>query len=180
MTTKEIMTPIQETDGFVIPGKGKKRHSQMQQFANYILNISKIIGFKQSSRGWCYQLEGFNVIDKGGFDRIQKLINLCRKQGYLPIDFVAEESSRKLQGYFPVSEISPEQTLYRQFQWVKEAHDFYNPDYWSLFDYYIIMLVEKVDLVTLFEPVCEKYNIKIGNSRGWSSILQRANMAKEF
>src|SRR5690606_38765788 len=38
----------------------------------------------------------------------------------------------------------------------------------------------KVDLVTLFSPVCKKYKIPIANSKGWSSMLQRAEYARRF
>ena len=42
------------------------------------------------------------------------------------------------------------------------------------------MVVEKIDLVTLFRPVCAKYHIPIANSKGWSSMLQRAEYARRF
>jgi hypothetical protein len=42
------------------------------------------------------------------------------------------------------------------------------------------MLVEKIDLKTLFEPICLKYHIPVANSKGWSSILQRAEYARRF
>ena len=42
------------------------------------------------------------------------------------------------------------------------------------------MIVEKIDLVTLFQPVCSKYHIPIANAKGWSSILQRAEYTRRF
>ena len=42
------------------------------------------------------------------------------------------------------------------------------------------MVVEKIDLVTLFSPICEEYHIPIANSKGWSSMLQRAEYARRF
>lgn len=42
------------------------------------------------------------------------------------------------------------------------------------------MVVEKIDLKTLFEPVCKQFHIPIANSKGWSSMLQRAEYAKRF
>jgi len=41
-------------------------------------------------------------------------------------------------------------------------------------------MVEKVDMVTIFNPICRKYHIPIANSRGFSSILQRANIGRRF
>jgi hypothetical protein len=42
------------------------------------------------------------------------------------------------------------------------------------------MVVEKIDLVTLFQPICADYHIPIANSKGWSSILQRAEYCRRF
>lgn len=175
----EMVIPI-ATEDFVIPGKGKKRPGQLKQFADFILKVSKLIDFELSSRGWCYQLEGFNVINKGQFNLVQKIINECRKKGYLPIDFVAEDSARELEGNFSITEVSREQFLHKQIQWVLESYRMYNADYWRSFEYYVVMLVEKVDLIGLFQPVCREYKIKIANSKGWSSISQRAEIAEEF
>ncbi|MHA1170221.1 MAG: hypothetical protein ACTSRU_20530, partial [Candidatus Hodarchaeales archaeon] len=57
---------------------------------------------------------------------------------------------------------------------------YYTPDWWDGEEYYIQMLVEKIDLKTLFKPVCEKYHIPIATSKGWSSMLQRAIYARRF
>lgn len=160
--------------------RGNKRKSFLQEFATYLQEISKKVGFKLSSRGWCYQLEGFNVINKGQFDKCQKYINEARKKGFLPIDFVAEESARKFQGILEPTTKHPAEQLLGRINRVLQGHQFYFPDYWEDEEYYIQMLVEKIDLVTLFEPICVKYHIPIANSRGWSSILQRAEMALRF
>ena len=71
--------------------RGINRIPELEAFSSQLKALSKQIGFKLSSRGWCYQLEGFGLINKGQFNRIQNLINECRKGGYLPVDFVAEE-----------------------------------------------------------------------------------------
>jgi hypothetical protein len=60
------------------------------------------------------------------------------------------------------------------------AAEYFTPDWWDGEEYYIQMVVEKIDLVTLFRPVCEEYHIPIANSKGWSSMLQRAEYARRF
>jgi hypothetical protein len=57
---------------------------------------------------------------------------------------------------------------------------YYTPiSFWEDKDIYIEMLVEKIDLKSLFGPICRRYHIPIANARGWSdlntrwSILQR-------
>lgn len=150
------------------------------EFSNFLINISDEIGFKVSARGWAYILEQKRYINKDEFDKVSNLINKCRKEGYLPIDFVAEEDARSFKGI----EEPFENTVVEDFgSWLhssmRVAHN-YIPDWWEDEEYYIQMLVEKVDLVTLFLPICKKYHIPIANSKGWSSMLQRAEYARRF
>ena len=165
-----------------LPSRGANRLYELRQFADQLTEIDNKTGFKVSSRGWCYQLEGYGVITKGEFNRVNSLINECRKNGMLPIDFVAEESARKFEGVTEPSwhDETPEEALRSWILATINAGEQYTPDYWNGETYYIQMLVEKVDLVTLFKPVCEEFNIPIATSKGWSSILQRAEMAKRF
>lgn len=165
-----------------LPSRGANRLYELQQFAEQLIEIDEKTGFKVSSRGWCYQLEGYGVITKGEFNRVNNLINECRKNGMLPIDFVAEESARRFEGVTEPSWLTetPEEALKSWIQATIDAGKHYTPDYWNGEKYYIQMLVEKVDLVTLFKPVCKEFHIPIATSKGWSSILQRAEMAERF
>lgn len=158
----------------------KATRERLEEFAKELMKISEKIGFKQSSRGWCYQLEVEGVINKAEFDKVENLINSCRKKGILPIDFTMEEEGRKFSGVEVPDTDTPIQDLR---YWVNSAlttEERYIADWWEGEEYYIQMLVEKIDLKTLFKPVCEKYKIPIATSRGWSSMLQRALYAKRF
>lgn len=160
----------------------KKRYSrdELKDFADKIKDISDDIGFKVSSRGWCYILEGYRMINKNEFDKVDTLINNCRRNGYLPIDFVAEESSRQFHGIETPDEDHIVDTFGNYLRGAMNCGDYYTPDWWEDEEYYIQMVVEKIDLVTLFQPVCEEYHIPIANSKGWSSMLQRAEYARRF
>ena len=153
---------------------------RLAEFAESLVNLSNEIGFRVSSRGWAYILETRRLINKDDFDHITAIINRCRKLGFLPIDFVAEESARAFQGV----EIPSDGNVIDEFaQWLRaslRSDEHYNVDWWEGEKYYIQMVVEKIDLVTLFSPVCEKYHIPIANTKGWSSMLQRAEYAKRF
>lgn len=162
-----------------LPRRGKNRDADMKIFAEQLIEIDNETGFKVSSRGWCYQLEGL-VITKGDFNRVQSLINECRKNGLLPINFVAEESARQFENVWVPTERTPKENLIEWVQATLDAGNYHNPDYWENENYYIQMLVEKVDLVSLFKPVCEEYHIPIATSKGWSSISQRAEIAERF
>lgn len=168
-------------EAFVIPtGRGKKRDAQLQAFSETLEAIQKRVPFKLSSRGWCYQLETFNFINKGQFGRVQKIINEARKKGFLAIDFVAEEEARSLRNKTSPTTDDPEKRLYNSLKSVLDNWKYHTPDYWEGEKYLLALVVEKVDLITIFEPVCKKYHIPIANGSGWSSILQRNDFAEWF
>lgn len=158
----------------------KMTRRRKARFANLILGIQAKIPFKVSSRGWAYLLEQEGMINKGQFDKVQNAINDCRKIGLLPVDFVAEDSSRMFNGVENESDGTISGTLKWLLNTVLKGHQYFNPDWWEGEKYYIQMVVEKIDLVTLFRPVCRKYKIPIANAKGWSSISQRAEYAKRF
>lgn len=163
-----------------MPRRGKKRWDDLVSFANSLIKLYNRIGFKISSRGWCYQLEGFRLINKDQFNRVESLINECRKIGYLPIDFTAEEEGRKFSGVEVPQDQSPVQYLKKFLEAALTCENYYTPDWWEGEECYIQMIVEKIDLKTLFEPVCFEYHIPIATSKGWSSMLQRAEYARRF
>lgn len=160
--------------------KDRYKKSELEDFANQIQRISRTIGFKVSSRGWCYILEGYRLINKDQFDKVDNLINSCRRYGYLPIDFVAEESSRQFSGIEEPDDGSVVEVFGNYLRGAMHASDHFTPDWWNGEEYYIQMVVEKIDLVTLFSPVCEIFKIPIANAKGWSSMLQRAEYARRF
>ena len=135
---------------------------------------------KYSARGWCYQLEGLSKIGKGEFGACQKAINDCRKIGLLPIDFVAEDqdSTRHFKGIHNASDPT---VLLRQIRDdVGEMLDSLPSnvtDYWIGEKHYLMMCVEKGDLLNLFKPICSEYHVPLVSSKGWAPILLRSHMA---
>lgn len=153
---------------------------RLQDFANVLMQMQELIPFKVSSRGWCYLMEQAGHINKSQFSKIDAAVNRCRKEGLLPVDFVAEEDARAFQGVENPTTDPILDTVKWMLRDVLNGHKYYTPDWWEGEEYYIQMVVEKIDLKTLFEPVCAKYHIPIANSKGWSSILQRAEYARRF
>jgi hypothetical protein len=155
----------------------KKR---LTEFAEELKEISDKVGFKVSARGWCYQLEQAGFITKAEFDKVENLINRCRREGILSIDFTAEEEGRQFSGVeIPDTDTPVEDLRY----WINNTlttEERYVPDWWEGEEYYIQMVVEKIDLKTLFLPICNRYHIPIATSKGWSSMLQRGVYAKRF
>lgn len=161
-------------------GQGKEYAQSLMDFSTGITEISESVGFKMSARGWCYLLEGLRLINKDQFDRVESAINTCRERGLVPIDFTAEEEGRKFSGIEEPESGDAGDLIRRWLNAVAHCESYFTPDWWEGEHYYIQMLVEKIDLKTLFEPVCQKYHIPIATSKGWSSMLQRAEYARRF
>lgn len=153
---------------------------RLQEFAAILEEMQEKIGFRVSARGWCYLLEQNGAIDKSQFNKVESWVNNCRRRGILPIDFVAEEDARKFYGVETPCEESPVQDMGGWLEAFQNCEEHYAVDWWNDEEYYIQMVVEKVDLVTLFRPVCRHYHIPIANSKGWSSLLQRAEYARRY
>jgi hypothetical protein len=135
---------------------------------------------KISARGWGYQLETDLLITKGQLDRVEKLVGMCIKKGFLPVDFVLQEDARKFAGIEHPETQTPVEYMKGYLEAVLDCGDWYTPDWWDGERYYIQMIVEKIDLKMLFEPICAEYHIPIATTKGWSSRLQRAEYARRF
>lgn len=155
----------------------KKR---LRQFSNLLMEMQEDIGFKVSSRGWCYLMEQAGHINKSQFNKVDSAINTCRKEGFLPVDFVAEEDARAFSCVETPNDDTERDVLKWMLRDVISGYRYFTPDWWEGEKYYIQILVEKIDLKTLFEPICKDYHIPIANAKGWSSILQRAEYARRF
>lgn len=156
---------------------------KLREFAKLIQNMADTIDFKVSARGWCYLMEQAGHINKGQFDKVDSAINRCRKEGLLPVDFVAEEDARAFSGIeIPSSEQGKEMKdiLSWMLRDVLDGGKYYTPDWWEGEEYYIQLLVEKIDLKTMWHKICAEYHIPVANAKGWSSILQRAEYARRF
>jgi len=136
--------------------------------------------FQSARGGWCYILEEHGL-SKGDFDNAQEVIAECRRQRLLPMDIVAEDGARAFENLEFIDDTSPEEEaadiLKRALYGVENYWPF---SFWDDQDYYLEMLVEKVDLKTLFGPICNRFNIPIANARGWSDLNTRWAMLERI
>ena len=168
---------------------------QMEAFCTHLKELRLTLDFIPSARGWCYYLEGLGVITKGEFDTAQRIINDCRKSGMLPINICAVDESRVADG---VHTYSPDGTDFES--WAEDkissikydidnivesatddpASDYFPFDWMDFQDNYIEMMVEKIDLIGIFKPICQKYGIPLSNRRGWGDINSNAALMRRF
>ena len=150
----------------------------LHSFCDQILQIKCSLDLTPGSRGWCYILEQEAGLKKSDFDKAQALITQCRKDGSLPLDIVTEDGGR----VFHNKESLDYEGIKKEAGWrIDRLWDNYHPlSFWEDQDCYIQMLVEKVDLLVLFKPICKEYQIPIANAGGWADVSQRADMMKRF
>ena len=158
--------------------KGAKGEAQRQSFANELMRLQEQIGFKVSSRGWCYILEEKMGLLKGDFNRAQDVINDCRKNGMLPYDFTARDETRKTVGEEKIDDRNVDDySDYIIHSVIEGWLDYYKPiSFWDNQEYYIEMVGEKIDLRTLFETVCKQWDVPYTNLKGWSDINSRGDL----
>jgi len=167
--------------------KGRQSIAAKKTYENSVIKfyaelklINEKLPFKVSSRGWCYILEEHGLL-KGQFKAAQDLINDGRKAGQLPINFTAQDGSRA----FSCVQLTDETTPAEEASYIIErallAHDVYSPlKFWDYQNYYVELIVEKVDLKSLFQDQCKEFNIPVANAKGWSDINLRAEMIDRF
>jgi hypothetical protein len=168
-------------------GRGRQSASAIEryeakrvEFCDLITEIASTLDFRVGSRGWCYLLEEHGL-SKGDFDRAQTIINDCRKDGLLPLDICAEDGARSAENLEQLDETDPEEQAQAIVDYLGYAHESYTPiSFWEDQDVYVEMFVEKIDLRSLFGPVCAEFNIPIRNMKGWGDINGRADTLRRF
>jgi hypothetical protein len=161
----------------LLSGNGSK--NKYPVFASILQNMT--IGVtKSSARGWGYVLENKGVITKDHIDKVETWIGNCVRDGHLPVDFVLHESSRKCLNLTIPTNLTPVEDFGVWVDHADRADDFYKVDWWHEETYYIEMIVEKVDLLNLFAPICADYHIPISNAGGWASRLHRGTFSRRF
>lgn len=153
----------------------------LERFYAAIRQIDSRLDFSVSARGWCYLLENAGAITKAEFDRVETLLNDARKTGALPLDICAVDDARSFDciEYLDTGDLA--EYLKEVGEMVDQQLDYYRPlSFWDDKSVYLEMLVEKIDLKSLFEPICRKIGVPIANAKGWPDIHVRAAMMRRF
>ena len=159
----------------------ERYEAELKAFCAEILRIRSTLDFAVSARGWGYILEGQGVITKGDLDAAQELITDCRKSGYLPIDICAVDERRSPDNLEAIDNAEPGSYAASLIEGLRKANQTYIPfSFWEAQEYYVEMMVEKIDLKNLFAPVCAEYHIPIANGVGWNDVNGRAGLMGRF
>jgi hypothetical protein len=184
------MAQMKGTINLVLPRRGRggqsaaaieRYEAELKAFAEGILEINSRLDFRVSSRGWCYVLENEAGLSKGDFDKAQDVINECRKKGLLPLDICAEDNAREFDAVEQVHEWGPRRHARLLLINVEKAFQRYTSiSFWQAQEYYIQMVVEKVDLKSLFAPIYNEFRIPTANGKGWSDLNMRGEMMERY
>jgi hypothetical protein len=150
-------------------------------FCQAILEIHSTLDFTPSARGWGYILENAKAITKDELDLCESLINDCRKSGELPLDICSADETRAFENLEHIDDTTPAQEARWIINSARRAHLRYNPEsFWDRQSHYVQMMVEKIDLRSLFSPTCAEFWVPIANGKGWSDLNLRANMLRRY
>lgn len=178
--SNEIVLPRRGRGRPTVEAEAKYR-AEVESFCASLKEIASRLDFNMSARGWGYYLEGLRAIDKGDIHLAESRINEFRKSGDLPLDICSDDDACEFANVVYIDKKTPEQEADFLIKHIRQAHRNYNPiSFWDNQRYYVQMAVEKVDLKSLFEPVCEDYHVPIANSIGWARIGMRADMMRRF
>lgn len=172
--------------GFELPKAKRGRPSKkdvaaLEQFAKHLLKIDSTVDFKMSSRGWAYYLEGERLIDKDELDRAESFVVKCRKMGLLPVDFTTEDAKRQWNHVEDLDTDDPDDMAGNIVAIVENELGLWTPDsFWENQERYVEMMVEKIDLVSLFRGTCRAYHIPLANGGGSSDVNVRAQSLRRF
>jgi hypothetical protein len=138
------------------------------------------LDFSVGSRGWAYLLEGDRFIDKDEIDAAQALINVCRKNGDLPLDICSEDEKRAAENLEEI-DADPEERAAALFDYIQTAENYYTPfSFWDDLDTYVQTATEKSNVKNLFEKVATEFHIPIANVGGWADLNVRAGFMQRF
>jgi hypothetical protein len=170
------------------PGRGRPSAAaraqydrDLEAFCKAILKINSTLDFKVSARGWCYILEEKAALPKGDFDKAEAVINDARKSGLLPINICAEDKTRQSTEPKNIDDETVDEFAEGWISYLQSAHESYTPiSFWGNQPSYVEQLVEKINLKSLFQPDCDEFRVRIGNTKGWLDINQRAQLMRRF
>ena len=96
-------------------------------------------------------------------------------------DICGEDGARQATLTKPTRRTPEEHARWVQEEMVPYLLDSYQPfDLWERLGVYVEMVVEKIDLKSLFGPVCEEYCVPLTNVRGWADLNSRAALMERM
>jgi hypothetical protein len=153
----------------------------LDEWCHEIIKVAGTMDYKIGARDWCYVLEVAGSLTKGEFDRAEKLITACRKDGRLPVDICGTDNGRPTANLRHVDRTSVEEEAKDIIDRVEDAHLAYHPiSLWENQDFYVQMAVEKMGVYSLFEKPTDEFDVPLVNISGWCDVNGRVALMRRF
>ena len=137
-----------------------------------ILDHAATSNIKPNARGWLYILEVGGLISKDEFSKTALIINAARKNGELPLDIVAEDSTRQAYCAGYANSMSLEEQLKSALESIGLCSDSLLEEFTGR---HIELSIEKVGMLTLFSSICNKYELTYYSSKGSADLNSRVS-----
>jgi hypothetical protein len=177
---RDLVLPAPLGRGWVTAERRAAYDRLREEWCDGIIKIWHGLDFEIGTREWCYLLEdhGLRKVD---FDKAERLIVQCRKDGLLPLNIVIEDAARAVLNLEAIDETKPDEEAENVVDYVSQAHLSYHPiSFWDYQEFYVEVVTEKASLRSLFEKPCSKYHVPVGNLKGSSDLHSRANILRRF
>jgi len=149
--------------------------SILMPLAKVMLSERRRFDFSPGARGWCYVLEGLGLCSKGDFAKVQERITRCRKLGLLPLNICAVDDTRESRGGGAWSHAAtPVEFLAHEISGLINKYRACNT--LDVYQFNIEVLVEKLDLVGLFQRVLWEFGVPVICTRGSNDLHSRAGI----
>ena len=147
----------------------------LRPLADAIRRERERFNFSPGARGWCYVLEGLGLCSKGDFAKVQERITRCRKLGLLPLNICAVDDTRESQGGGAWAyDLTPAEFLARAINGLRTRYRACNT--LDVYRFNVEVLVEKLDLVGLFQRVLYEFGVPVICTRGSNDMHSRAGI----
>ena len=89
--------------------------------------------------------------------------------------------SRAFENLEEIDDTTPEEEAAAIIERARRGHLYYNPlSFWEYQNCFVQMVVEKIDLKSLFRPITAEFHVPCANAKGWSDLNLRAGMMRRF
>jgi hypothetical protein len=153
----------------------------LTEWCQEIIRVAETMDYKIGARDWAYVLEVAGSITKGEFDKAEKLIGDCRKDGHLPVDICGTDNGRPTANLKYIDRTSVEEEAEDIIARMQQAYRSYHPfSLWENQEYYAQAAVEKMGVYSLFEKPTAEFHVPLVNIGGWSDINSRVAMMRRY
>lgn len=145
------------------------------KYRKYLNKIDEILGEEQrtvrdvyyalEARGFPKELRNINPDWEFEYRYVKRAVKKGRRAGYIDPGLIVD-SSRRAEATVESTGAPPDDWLRDRISYIRTG---YHENFWNDQDTYVEVWLEKQSLASVFEPICDEYNVRLEATRGdWS------------